>query len=205
MSRLELSGVSDGALRLAAGRFDPACTVVSGDDASALAALAAVMSGVAPARGQALLDGKPLSAWPPARRRVASVLAREALPPAESVGRAVTRVLAARGDERRANDVLEPFGLGAWSSKRSVALDHDELRSVALALALTHAAADLFVLYEPASSSLDRVLVRERIAAAVTRGAVVVLVSANTAVAESFGGPHAAVVGGVLQTSVVAA
>lgn len=199
MSRLELLAVSDGALRLAGGSFVPACTVVTGDEASALASLAAVTSGVAPARGAVLLDGKRLAAWPPARRRVASALAREALPPAANLERAVARVLAARRDRSSAADVLERFGIGAWGKKQPDALDRDELRSVALVLALSHAEAEVLVVYEPLSTSvLEPALVREQIAAAVARDAIVVLVTGSLATAQSFGGPHAAVVNGVL-------
>ncbi len=199
MSRVELLAVSDGALRLAAGTFEPACTVVTGDDASALARLAAVTSGVAPARGAVFLDGRPLATFPPARRRVASALARETLPSAPDLERAVTRVLAARGTRGSATDVLEQFGLGTWGHKQPEALDRDELRSVALALALSHEAADVLVLYEPLSTSmLEPALVRERVTAAVGRDAVVLLVTSSLAGAQSFGGPHASVVNGVL-------
>lgn len=206
MSRLELIGVSDGTLRSASGSFEPACTVATGDDAGALATLARVASGVAPARGSVLLDGRPLATSAPVRRRVASALAQEALPPARDLGHAVGRVLAARGDARSSASVLEPFGLAGWSRKQPDALDRDELRSVALALALAHENADLVVLYEPLStSSLDASLVRERIAEAVAREAIVLVATASLILAQSFGGPHVAVVGGVLQPAASAA
>lgn len=206
MSRLELTGVSDGALRLASGSFEPACTVVTGDDASALARFAAVASGVAPARGVVLLDAEPLAAWPPARRRLAAALAEEALPSAPDVAAAVGNVLAARGEHGAARALLERFGLGVLGGARPAALDRDELRSVALALALAHATADVLVLYEPLSTGmLEPALVREGVAAAVARHAIVLIVTASLEAAQSFGGPHATVAGGVLTPAAGAA
>lgn len=205
MSRLDLVAVSDGSLRLAGGSFEPACTVVTGDDASALATLVAAMSGAEPARGDVLLDGRSLARSPFARREVASLRAQEALPHAPNLAGAVTRVLAARQAGRSAAEVFEPFGLGAWSVERPGALDRDELRSVALALALSHETAKALVLYEPLSTSLEPGPVHERIAAALARDAIVVIVTASLAAARSFGGPHVAVVNGVLQSAAVAA
>jgi ABC-type branched-subunit amino acid transport system ATPase component len=200
--QLELSGVSEGAVRFAAGSFGPACSVVTGDDAQALATFVAVASGAAtPRNGRVLFDGAPLTTTPAARRRVASALADEVLPPAPDVGHAVSRVLTARGGPDGASDVLAPFGLGSWSRREASELDRDELRSVALALALSHTKAEALILYEPLStSSIEAASVRECVAAAVTRGAIVVIVTASVDAARSFGGPHCVVADGVLKS-----
>ena len=208
MSELTLAAVSEGPLLLAAGSFQAALTVVTGDEKGALATFVAVASGArAPRRGRVLLGGLPLVTTPAARRRVASQLDSEQLPSAPSVEQAVLRVLEARGDARvlrgqteAARAVLAPCGLERWSARRPEELDRDELRSVALALALGHEQAELLVLYEPlATSSLDEAWVRAQVTRAVERGAVVVLVTANLPTAEALGGPHCAIERGVLR------
>jgi ABC-type thiamine transport system ATPase subunit len=200
---LELIDVGHGPLLFAAGGFVPACTVVTGDDAAALATFAAVTSGaLAPRRGRVLFDGAPLVRTPAARRRVASLLATESLPPAASVEVAVARVLAARHDDRGARDVLAPYGLAAWCPREPGELDHDELRALALALAFTHDKASALVLHEPlVTSALAPAAVREAVARAVERGMVVVLVTASRTGAASFGGPHCSIARGVLATA----
>jgi len=209
VSELTLVGVSEGPLLHAAGSFAATLTVVTGDDAGALAMLVAVASGaVAPQRGQVLLGGLPLVTTPVARGRVASLLATERLPAARSVERAVLAVLAARGEAKvarrdggAARRVLAPCGLERWSSRRPEELERDEQRSLALALALSHEHADLLVLYEPlATSSLDEAWVRAGVAQALGRGAVVILVTANLPTAEVLGGPHCTVERGVLRS-----
>jgi ABC-type thiamine transport system ATPase subunit len=200
VTRLELVAVAHGALRSAAGSFGPACTIVSADDAAALASFVDVASGaVSPRSGRVTLDGVPLVATPAARRSVASLLASEALPPARSVEAALALALAARADARRALDVLAPAGLEAWRGRPPHELDHDELRSLALALALSHEHARVLVLFEPCSTSAAAALgVDEAVARAVRRGAVVVLATGSGSGAARFGGPHCEISRGVL-------
>jgi ABC-type thiamine transport system ATPase subunit len=198
--RLELDAVAHGPLRAAAGSFAPACTVLTGDDAGALAAFVAVASGaVSPRRGRVLLDGAPLAALPAARRCVASLLAVEALPVARTVAEAVERVLVARGDERRALDVLAAGGLDVWSRRVPAELDHDERRSLALALAVAHESASVVVLFEPFATSASAALdVEAALTRATARGAIVVLATASLRGAARFGGPHCWLTAGVL-------
>ncbi len=200
MTEVELRGVAHGALRAAAGSFTPACTVVLGDDARALATLVAVMSGaVRPDRGVVLFDGAPLVRTPGARRRVASLLEAETLPFARDVDTAVARALEARGDVRQPHDVLAPFGLDVWSHRAQRELDRDELRSLALALALSHEQADVLVLYEPFATSISAAThIEAAIRRCVERGAVVVVATASRAGALHWGGPHCSVRDGVL-------
>jgi len=200
VTEVELRGVAHGALRAAAGSFAPACTVVTGDDAHALATFVAVMSGaVRPERGVVLFDGAPLVATPGARRRVASLLGSETLPFSRDVTTAVSRALEARGDVRRPHDVLAPFGLDGWSRRAQSELDRDELRSLALALALSHEQADMLVLYEPLATSASAAAgVEAAVQRSVERGAVVVVATASRAGALHWGGPHCTVRDGVL-------
>lgn len=200
MTQIELRGVAHGALRAAAGSFASTCTLIAGDDARTLATVVAVMSGaVRPERGVVLLDGVPLDTTPGARRRVASLLGSENLPFARDVDAAVARALRARGDVQRSHDVLATFGLDVWSRRAPNDLDRDELRSVALALALSHEQADVLVLYEPLATSVSATLSLEMaVRRAVERGAVVVIATASRAGALRWGGPHCAVSEGVL-------
>lgn len=206
MTALELVAVAHGPLALAAGSFGPACSVVTGDDAAALATFTAVASGaMVPLRGHVHFGGVPLAATPAARRRIASLLADEALPPAPNVNEAVRRVLVARNDDRRAENVLAASGLGAWGPRAPGELDRDELRSLALALALAHEAASALVLHEPlVTSAFEAATVEDAVARAVGRGAVVVLVTASPAGAARFGGPHCSITSGVLATAAAA-
>jgi ABC-type thiamine transport system ATPase subunit len=162
--------------------------------------LVAVLSGaVTPTRGVVLVDGAPLATTPDARRRVASLLDAEALPFARDVDAAVARALAARGDAQQPHDVLAPLGLDTWSRRAPSELDRDELRSVALALALSHERADVLVLYEPlAPSASPAAGVEAAVRRCVERGAVVVVATASRAGALRWGGPHCAVDAGVL-------
>jgi ABC-type branched-subunit amino acid transport system ATPase component len=202
VTALELRGVAHGALRFAAGTFAPACTVVFGDDARALATFAAVTSGaVTPERGVVLLEGEPLATTPAARRRTASLLATETLPFARDLATAVKRVLTARGDARQPYDVLAPSGLDAWSRRAPGELDRDELRSVALLLALAHEEARVLLLYEPFATSISATCGLEAaLEQAVARGTIVVLVGASRSGAARFGGPHCTVNAGVLSS-----
>jgi len=200
VTQIELRGVAHGALRAAAGSFACTCTVITGDDARALATVVAVMSGaVRPERGVVLLDGVPLDTTPGARRRVASLLGSENLPFARDVDAAVARALRARGDVQRSHDVLARFGLDVWSRRAPNDLDRDELRSVALALALSHEQAEVLVLYEPLATSVSAAMSLEMAARrTLERGAVVVIATASRAGALRWGGPHCAVSDGVL-------
>jgi ABC-type thiamine transport system ATPase subunit len=200
VTRLELGVGTHGPLRSAAGSFAAACTVITGDDSAALAAFVEVVSGSTPPRqGYVWLDGAVLHRTPAARRSVASLLAAESLPFARTVEEAVAEVLAARQEARRASDVLATAGLDAWSRRPPHELDHDELRSLGLVLALAHERARLWVFFEPYTTSVSRALpIDEAMERAVGRGAVVLIATASSEGATRFGGPHCVIRNGVL-------
>jgi ABC-type thiamine transport system ATPase subunit len=201
VTELQLAQASAGALLHAEWRFSAGKSVVLGDDSRALGALAAVASGSEAAeRGRVLLDGASLEFSPAARRRVASLLADEALPPARTVELGVARILAARGDQRDARAVLAGFGLERWSGRRPSELDWDERRSLALSLALGHEQARAFVLYEPlATSSVPATRVHAELERAAAGGAVVLLLTTSVDNADSLGGPSVWLERGVLR------
>ncbi len=201
MTELVLSQASAGALLHAEWRFGPGTSVVLGDDSRALSALVGVASGSeTPERGRVLLDGASLEFAPAARRKVASLLAEEALPPARTVELCVTRILAARGDQRDARAVLAGFGLERWGGRRPSDLDWDERRSLALSLALGHERARAFVLYEPlATSGVAATRVHDELERAARGGAVVLLFTTSVDSALALGGPTVWLERGVLR------
>lgn len=191
MSELVLSGLFDGPLLGVTGSLTPGSWVVLGADAAALATLVALSSGSrAPRRGIVRYQGHVAHASPEVRRVTASLLADEALPAVARVSDAARAILDARGERRTAGALLAEVGLGDWGARRTADLDASERRSLALALALTHLDARLVILYEPlaASGGLGGEFVRNGVARAVERGAVVLIATQSLEDARLFGG-----------------
>jgi ABC-type transport system involved in cytochrome c biogenesis ATPase subunit len=172
-------------LELAPGRY-----VTLSSEPEPLQALIALASGQeTPARGSVLLDGIAPAASPEARRRIAALLADEALPPDRNTERSVARVLSARGDNAGdAARVLADAGLAQLAALPTTALAARETRSVALALALAHERAELFALHEPLATSLTKSSVLEALDRHVARGAIVFCTTTSTADAVLLGG-----------------
>jgi len=184
VSGLVFDGVSAGPLLRVDARIGPGLTLVSGESPTALALLIALMAGAErPRSGRVRLEEVDPHQSPEQRRRTAALLAREPLPPAPSVLRAVERVLAARGDSGSPGAVLEASGLGSSASRRPAELDPSEERSLALALALSHPSPHLLALYEPfhAGNGMTPDTVRDGIRRHAARGAIVVVAAVGVA------------------------
>lgn len=107
---------------------------------------------VRPRRGRVRVAGRDPHASPDVRRRIASLLPRERLIPAGTVGASVARALALAGQEAASADtVLAAYGLDRWAERRPDSLDAAKQRSVALALALARDKPVLVALHEPLS------------------------------------------------------
>lgn len=173
-------------LELAPGRY-----VTLSSEPEPLFALIALAAGhEPPARGDVRLDGVAPAASPETRRKIASLLGDETLPPDRTTLGSVARVLQARGETARgdATRVLADAGLATLGPLPPEALDARARRSVALALALCHERAELYALHEPLATSLPKAYVLEALDRHVGRGAIVLCTTTSTADAMLLGG-----------------
>jgi ABC-type nitrate/sulfonate/bicarbonate transport system ATPase subunit len=172
-------------LNLTPGRY-----VVLASEREPLLDLVALLAGSEPTRqGLALLDGVSPVAHPQARKKIAALFADEELPPGKTVQSSVAKALAARGGSAAgAADVLATAGLARFADLAPSALGPRETRSVALALALSHDAAQLFALHEPLATLVPASVVLARLDEHTTRGAIVVSTTTSAADATTLGG-----------------
>jgi ABC-type nitrate/sulfonate/bicarbonate transport system ATPase subunit len=179
-----------GALRRADLDLTPGRYVVLGNEQEPLHSLVALLAGREPPRaGRVALDNIAPSTWPETRRRIAALFHDEALPPASSVLRAVAMALAARGESsERAAVVLEGAGLAHLAELSPSNLGQRETRSIALALALSHHAAELLVLHEPLTTLVPGASVAQELDFHTSNGALVVCTTTSTADATLLGG-----------------
>lgn len=180
-----------GALRTADLDLTPGRYVVLSTERDALGDLITLLSGRdAPRTGQVLVDGVAPANQPSARRKIAALLAEEALPEARSVRDGIAKALAARGESagERASTILEQASLTHLSALDPSQLDQRELRSVALALALGHTSAELFVLHEPLATHVPASFVLAELDRHTARGAIVLASTTSPADAATLGG-----------------
>lgn len=188
--RAVLHAAAWGALRSADLDLAPGRYVVLSNEPGTLQAFTALLSGrEAPRSGNVLLDGQPPASTPALRRRIAAVFEDENLPPAATVLRAVEEALSLRGDATSlARAVLAAAELEHLAELRPAALAERDLRALALALALAHDRAELFVLHEPLSCSFPRRALLEALERHTLRGATIVATTASSADASTLGG-----------------
>jgi ABC-type sulfate/molybdate transport systems ATPase subunit len=199
MKRLSFAGVAHRALRRADLQMEPGMNVVVSAERDALSSLLAVASGAeAPRVGRVEFGALAPVDSPAARRQIATLLAQEELPEAASVLESIGQVLSARGSARTPAQVLAAHGLEPLGTLPTRALAPRELRAVALALALTHDAAELLLLDEPFATPIAGPSVSRALEAHLQRGALVLAVSASPADALRLGGRFFALELGVL-------
>jgi ABC-type transport system involved in cytochrome c biogenesis ATPase subunit len=188
--RALLRGAALGALRGADLELVPGRYVALSSEREPLSDLVTVLCGrEAPNRGDVRLDDASPAGSPATRRKVASLLAEEALPPAPSVRRSVEKVLGARGGvPSRATALLAEAQLATLAELRLDALGQRETRSVALALALDHSGAELLALHEPLATLLPASFVLPRLDEHTARGAIVLAATTSPADATLLGG-----------------
>ncbi len=188
--RAVLQQAALGALRGADLDLAPGRYVVLSSEREPLADLVSVLAGVQPpSRGNLALDGVPPSVSPALRRKLAALLPEEALPPAKTVEQSVGKALFARGaNGKEAGSVLEEAGLSRFAALRPETLGARETRSVALALALAHGAAELLALHEPLATLLPAAHVLTRLDEHTARGALVLATTTSPADATLLGG-----------------
>lgn len=188
--RASLRAAALRALRGADLELTPGRYVALSNEREPLSDLTTVLSGAEPPRnGRVLLDGASPAASPELRKKLASLLADETLPPTPTVRQSVAQVLAARGaDPSRAASVLEGAELSRFVDVPTAALGARETRSVALALALAHESAELFSLHEPLATLLSPALVLSRLDQHTARGALIVAATTSPADATLLGG-----------------
>ena len=150
MSSLAFEAVSHGELRDVSATFAEGGRVLLGTESDGTDTLLSLAAGLfAARRGRVTLSGVSPADSSAARRGIASLFARESLPPARSVLGALELALSARGDARSALSVLDAAGLASWATLRPARLSARETRALALGFALSHPAPTLFVLHEP--------------------------------------------------------
>ncbi len=188
--RVQLRAAALGQLRGAELDLTPGRYVVLSSERGPLCSLVAVMAGREPPRhGQVLLDGMAPAASPEARRKVAALFDEEALPPAKTVLAGVAKALGARGAAgNTATQLLADADLTELAGLAPSALGQRETRSIALALALAHDAAELLVLHEPLTTLVPAAFVLARLDAHTARGALVLTTTTSTADATVLGG-----------------
>jgi ABC-type thiamine transport system ATPase subunit len=188
--RAVFQGAALGALRGADLELLPGRYVALSSEREPLAELVSVLCGEEPPRrGSVRLDDAAPSSSPALRRKVASLLADEALPPADTVRSSVEKALSARGAPTTdAGKLLEEAGLAQLAQLRPTALGPRETRSVALALALGHESAELFALHEPLATLLPATHVLPRLDEHTSRGAIVLAATTSPADATLLGG-----------------
>lgn len=188
--RASLRGAALGALRGADLELSPGRYVALSSEREPLSDLITVLCGrEGPTRGQVRLDDDAPYSSPALRRKVASLLAVESLPPASTVRASAEKVLRARGgNPAEAVSLLSEASLASLSELRPDALGARETRSVALALALAHAGAELLSLHEPLATLLPASFVLPKLDEHTSRGAIVVAATTSPADATLLGG-----------------
>ncbi|HYP90900.1 MAG TPA: hypothetical protein VEQ59_22190, partial [Polyangiaceae bacterium] len=164
--RASLRAAAFGALRGADLELEPGRYVVLSNERDPLRDLVSLLAGrEAPRSGSVLLDGMAPSAAPSARRKIAALLADESLPPARTVADSLGQALAARGDRtaEKPARLLADAGLTHLLTLAPATLGQRELRSIALALALSHDAAELLALHEPLATHVPAAFVLARL------------------------------------------
>jgi ABC-type thiamine transport system ATPase subunit len=186
MQAAALSALRGADLELSPGRY-----VVLSNEREPLRELSSLLSGrETPRSGRVLLDGAAPAGQPALRRKIAALLSDEGLPPGQTVQASVTQALAARGETAgaRAATLLSDAGLEHLVGLAPRSLGQRELRSVALALALAHDTAELFVLHEPLATYVPVAFTLARLDAHTARGAIVVCTTTSPADATALGG-----------------
>lgn len=189
MSVLSFEKVKTGALDRVDLTFDAGVHAVLAEADSGGADLVALSIGWdRPRSGRVLVDGADPYRRPDVRRKIGSLLAEEHVPEVWTVGGAVARVLAARGDDRSMAPLFEAMGLGRFTERRTASLSTRETRMLALALALIHPEPALLSLHEPLAAGLPPELVLLRIREHAARGTVVLAVTSSRRDAELLSG-----------------
>jgi ABC-type thiamine transport system ATPase subunit len=186
---------------MADARLGSGLTVVAGEGRTALSRLVELAAGIErPNHGTVRLDGADPYGNPALRKEIAALLGSERLPLATTVAAAVDRVLATRGDDRRAATVLAEAGLSSWSARKPADLDPTEQRAVALALALAHRRARLLALTDPfrVGSGIAPDFVREALRRHSGSGAVVLVALIDAEPLRSFAAQRLELRGGFL-------
>jgi energy-coupling factor transporter ATP-binding protein EcfA2 len=190
MTSLSLRGVAHGSLKHADLELGPGLSVVLGRPSEGSDVLVEVLSGARrPRWGKVTLDGAGPARSPALRRRIGSLLAREQMPPGNTVADSLGLLLSIRGGPP-ATTALEAIDLGHWATRPSKTLSPDETRSVMLALALATTEPLALVLFEPLADvpGVPAHAVLERLEHAAALGACVVAVTASPADAVLMGG-----------------
>ena len=185
----KLHAAALGELRGAELELPPGRYAVLSNEPGPLASLIAVLTGREPPRsGRVLLDGVAPASEPATRRKIAALFADEALLPAKTVLGSLAKALLARGGASDAAQLLAEAELSELGSLAPSSLGQRETRSVALALALCHDAAELVALHEPLTTLVPARFVLARLEAHTARGAIVLSTTTNAADATTLGG-----------------
>jgi ABC-type cobalamin/Fe3+-siderophores transport system ATPase subunit len=195
VSTLSFDLVSHTELSRVSAAFAAGTRVVLGTERDGTNTLLELAAGITrPSSGRVTLDGREPFVHAEIRRRVSALRAEERLPPAPTVTSALTFALAARGDSRSAQSVLDAAGLSSFAARRVKALSAREVRAVALALALSQPEPALLALFEPLSllGLLNEDFLLDSLSARAAAGAIVLLSASRLEDAARLGGTTSA-------------
>jgi ABC-type multidrug transport system ATPase subunit len=130
--------------------------------------------------GRVLVAGRDPGRDPIVRGRVGATLEVPRLPDASRVGDLLAKIDSLRGTAT-ATGAVAALGLSHWADRRLVALSHQELRALDIALAVGTPDPIAIVLTEPGAdvAPFDRQVLRSALTNAAERGACVIIVTAS--------------------------
>ncbi len=190
MTSLSFVGVASGSLRRLDLELGPGMQVMLGRPSEGSELLVELAAGARrPRSGRVRLDDEDPARSPSLRRRIGSLLAREALPPGKCVGDSLGLLVGARAEATAAR-ALEFVGLGHWATRRTATLTAAETRSVMLALALSTNEPRALLLFEPLADlpGISLELVLARLGRAAASGSLVLGVTSSPEDAARLGG-----------------
>ncbi|HEY5959152.1 MAG TPA: hypothetical protein VIV60_21490 [Polyangiaceae bacterium] len=197
MTRWHIDGLVGKQLRHMSATLEPGLHVILALDAVGVDELIPLLDGSTEARrGRVLLDGQAPYRVPALRRRIGSVWGDETLPAASSVRASLKYLRLAPGHEQAVERRLVELGLGAMLERSPEALEPEQTRAIATAIALEKPELVSLLVQEPlvaATVEVSSWLTETLLAKSALLPVIVMTASPNTAT--KFGG-HTAELGG---------
>lgn len=188
MSLVRVTGASLPPLQALTLELDQGLHTVLGTPTDGTAALIELIAGtVAPRSGEVRIAGLDPYRSPALRRQLGIVLAGERIPPARRLSQSLELCLG-HDWARRTLRQLEDLVLSAWAERPVRSLSGGELRTIALAAALSAAPLTALCVHEPLALPASRETILGRLRALAEAGALVLCTSSSVRDALELGG-----------------